>query len=271
LGHDATWLSKLVDSPLGRRITRTLRTQGVTPDVVWTDEGRQGTYYVEPGGKPRGTNVVYDRANAAITTARPEELATDRIETADVFHTTGITPALSETLAETTEALLSRAEAAGTTTVFDVNYRSKLWDPAEAGETLDLLLDSVDLLFVAERDAASLFDQSGTAGTVGEWFRETYDIDTVVVTRGEQGAIAVADEQYEQPIFESETVDPVGSGDAFAGGFLASWIDGDHVADALRYGAATAALKRTIGGDLALIDPEEVEQVVADTGSSLSR
>jgi 2-dehydro-3-deoxygluconokinase len=43
------------------------------------------------------------------------------------------------------------------------------------------------------------------------------------------------------------------------------------VAEALKYGAATAALKRTIDGDLALIDPEEVERVVADTGSGLSR
>jgi hypothetical protein len=44
---------------------------------------------------------------------------------------------------------------ADTTTVFDVNYRSKLWSPSAARETLSWLLDLVDVLFVAERAVAS--------------------------------------------------------------------------------------------------------------------
>ena len=263
LGRDAAWLSKLPDSPLGHRIERTLRAQGVDVDVARSDEGRLGVYYLEPGGRPRGTDVRYDRAGAAVTTATADELGTERIEAADAVYTSGITPALSETLAETTRDLLSAASAAGATTAFDVNYRSKLWSPAAARETLTTVLEDVDLLFVAERDAATVFDRTGNPEAVGRGLLETYDHKAVVVTRGAAGAVAVTDGAvHEQPTFEADTRDPVGSGDAFVGGFLARRQDDGSVPEALEYGAATAALKRTLDGDLALVSPAEVEATI---------
>lgn len=270
LGRSATWLSKLVDSPLGRRIERTLRGQGVEPAIVWTDEGRQGVYYLERGADPRQSVVRYDRGETAIRTATAAELPTDALE-ADVFFTSGITPALSETLATTTGELLSTARAAGATTAFDVNYRSKLWDPAAARETLTDLLPAVDLLFLAERDAATVFDRTGDAERVARDLRETYDHDLVVLTRGERGAVAVtAEGVHEQPAFETDTRDPVGSGDAFVGGFLARWLDDGDASNALATGAATAAVKRTLDGDMALVSPAEVEAVL-DGDAGLSR
>ena len=263
LGRDAVWLSKLPDSPLGDRVVRTLAGQGVTTDVVRSDEGRQGVYYVEFGGEPRGTDVHYDRADAAVTTATADELATGRVETADCFYTSGITPALSTTLSDTTRALLETARAAGTTTVFDVNYRSKLWSPAAAAGALGDLLGLVDVLFVAERDAGTLFDLSGDVEAVGRKFLERHGHEAVVVTRGERGAVAVTpDAVHEQSTFEADTCDPVGSGDAFVGGFLARWLDGGAVPAALEYGAATAAVKRTLDGDMALVSPAEIEAVL---------
>ena len=98
LGADTAWVSKLPDSPLGRRVTTDLHTHGVTSLVTWTDIGRQGTYYIEAGGDPRGTTVVYDRDDAAVTTATPDELHREAIRDACMFYTSGITPALSERL-----------------------------------------------------------------------------------------------------------------------------------------------------------------------------
>lgn len=271
LGTDAAWLSKLVDTPLGRRIERTLGAQGVTTDIVRTDEGRQGVYYFEPGGEPRGSNVRYDRTDAAVTTATPAELATGRIDAANCFYTSGITPALSGTLADTTATLLGNARAAGTTTAFDVNYRSKLWSPEAARETLSELLPSVDVLFVAARDAETVFGRTADPEAVGQGFRETYGHDIVVVTRGERGAVAVTEVgAVEQPAFDAETVDPVGTGDAFVGGFLARWLAEGSVDRALEYGAAAAALKRTLDGDMALVSPAEVAAVIEGDGG-LSR
>jgi 2-keto-3-deoxygluconate kinase (EC 2.7.1.45) len=166
LGIETAWLSKLPDSPLGRRIVHELRGHGVTPHVAWDDdpEARLGTYYLEPGGAPRGTNVIYDRADASITTVRPAELATEAVADADYCYTSGITPALSEAAEETTAHLLERAQTAGTTTVFDLNYREKLWPPATARATYRELFPSVDVLVAPRRDARRVLDRAPVAG-----------------------------------------------------------------------------------------------------------
>ncbi|SNR34797.1 bifunctional 2-dehydro-3-deoxygluconokinase/2-dehydro-3-deoxygalactonokinase [Halorubrum vacuolatum] len=273
LGVDAAWFSKLPDSPLGRRIVSELRSHGVRTGVSWADPEttRLGTYYLEHGGEPRGTSVIYDRADAAITTVTPAELPTGVFETAERFHTTGITPALSESTAETTRALLRAAGEAGMSRSFDLNYRSKLWSPEAAREAYEELFGEIDLLFAPYRDARTVLDREGKAIEVAHGLAAEFDFETVVVTRGEKGAIALREgEVHRQPVFEAETVDAIGTGDAFVAGFLAKRLRGGDVADALEWAAATAALKRTVGGDLAVVTPEEVEAVV-DGGGGIDR
>jgi len=268
LGATVSWLSKLPDSVLGNRVASDIRSHGVNTAVVWSSEGRQGTYYIERGGQPRGANVIYDRENAAVTTATPGELDTQAVESASVFFTTGITPALSETLLETTSELLDRCSTAA----FDLNYRSKLWSPAEARQAFDELLPAVELLFAPERDARSILDIDGEPSAVARTLRSRYDCETVVLTRGEQGSLAeTAEGTVEQPVFEAETVDPVGTGDAFVGAYLSRYVRGASAAEALRWGSATAALKRTIAGDTALVNEAEVQGVLAAESAGIDR
>lgn len=272
LGIDATWLSKVHASPLGRQVTGELRRHGVEPAVVWTPNGRQGTYYVEPAGEPRGTAVVYDRDDAAVTTATADELPTERVERADWFYTSGITPALSRTLSTTTSELLDAAVAAGTTTAFDLNYRSKLWSPEDARRTAESLLTAVDVFVVAERDARTVMGEDREASQLATHFVSEYDLDTCVVTRGDLGATALHDgKMYEQGVYDAETVDPIGSGDAFVGGLLTRLAEGAGVGDALAFAAATAALKRTMAGDMGVVTRGEVQRVVDDERVALDR
>lgn len=269
LGADAAWLSRLPDSPLGRRVVSELRSHGVRTGVSWADpEGtRLGTYYLEHGGEPRGTNVIYDRADAAITDVSAAELPTGVFESADRFHTTGITPALSAEAAETTAALLEAAGEHGVTRSFDLNYRAKLWTPEAARTAYESLFPDVDTLFVPVRDARRVLDREGDAVDIAHGLATDFGFDTVVVTRGAEGALALADGAVrEQEVFEADTFDAIGTGDAFVAGFLARRLDGGDVADALEYAAATAALKRTVDGDLAVVTPEEVERVIGGEG-----
>ena len=265
LGAVSTWISKLPDSPLGRRVVNELRGYGIDVDVVWDDDGRQGTYYLEHAGEPRGTNVIYDRTDAAVTTATAEELPAAHIRDARLFYTSGITPALSNTLRETTATLLRAAGEAGTRTALDVNYREKLWTPAEARKTLLRLFEYLDVLFLATKDARRVLDYEGEPRQLAHSLANEYDIETVVVTQGEHGALAISDGVlHEQGVFSAETLDPIGTGDAFVGAFLARRLSGDGVERALEMAAATASLKRTIGGDVATVTQAEVEAVVRD-------
>ena len=273
LGADAVWLSKLPESSVGRRIVAELRSHGVQTGVAWTDpnENRVGTYYLEHGGEPRGMNVIYDRADAAITTVEPDELPTEALESASHFHTTGITPALSERAAETTTLLLRAAGETGATRSFDLNYRAKLWDSETARATYEALFEHVDTLFVPKRDAREVLDRTGNAVEIAHGLASAFDFETVIVTRGSEGAVALRNgEVNEQDVFGAETFDPIGTGDAFVAGYLTKRIAGDDIADALEWAAAAAALKRTIGGDVAVITPEDVASVV-DGASGIDR
>ena len=272
LGTAATWLSKLPDSPLGRRVASGLRRHGLEVDVVWSDAGRQGTYYLELAGAPRGIDVVYDRTDAAVTTATADELSTEPIRDAELFLTSGITPALSSTLERTVDELLTIAREAGVETAFDVNYRRKLWPPETARETLEGYFPLIDVLVTPLRDARAVLDERGDAGEIATGLADEWDFETVVVTCGADGAVACRDGSLvDRPAFETETVAPIGTGDAFVGGFLSSRLDGADLGTTLEYGAAVAALKRTIPGDVAVVEPAAVDRIVAGDHSTISR
>ncbi|AGN02756.1 PfkB domain-containing protein [Salinarchaeum sp. Harcht-Bsk1] len=268
LGTDAAWLSKLPESPLGRRVVGDVQRHGVDPLIAWSEDGRQGTYYLEQGGEPRATDVIYDRADAAITSATTGDLAVEAVEDAELFFTTGITPALSDTCFETTRQLLEVADR----TAFDLNYRSKLWSDSEAASAYEALLRDVDVLFAPERDVESILGIDGQPRTVAETLRDRFGCETVVLTRGEHGALARTPAgTVEQPAIDADTLDPIGTGDAFVGGYLSRILDGEAVERALAYGAATAALKRTITGDLAVVTERAVERVLDDRTTDIER
>ena len=273
LGADATWVSKLPDSSLGRRVVSELRGHGVDTAVSWTDPStsRVGTYYLEHGVDPRETTVIYDRADAAITTMTPEELPRGPVDAAEYVHTTGITPALASSTAETTRTLLETAGETGATRTFDLNYRAKLWDRPTARARYESLFASVDVLFIPERDARAVLGLDGDADAIARELTAAYDFDTVVVTRGAAGALARhGDETHEQAVFKAETIDAIGTGDAFVAGYLTSRIDGDDVPTALHRAAATAAPNRTVPAHPAPVTPPELARVIAGADGNAS-
>src|SRR6266851_2290506 len=75
LGLKSAWISKLPLNPLGKLIARRLQSLGVdVASVLWTEEGRAGLYFIEPGAAPRPSRVLYDRANSAASTMEPDEI-----------------------------------------------------------------------------------------------------------------------------------------------------------------------------------------------------
>jgi 2-dehydro-3-deoxygluconokinase len=262
LGAVSTWLSKVPDSPLGRRVVGELHHQGIETDVVWSDTHRQGLYFVENSGDPRGLTIVYDREGSAMSSVSPDELDLSALQNARVFVTSGVTPALSGTACETTIELLKIAREAGTTTALDFNYHEQLWSAKEAREQLTQLFPAIDILFISSDDAENVLGlQSGQAAQFAHTLAAEYDFRTVVVTKPDLGAVAWHDSVvHEHDTYETDTIDQMGASDAFAGAFLARRLAGNDVPTALEYATATAALKRTIAGDTALLTKAEVDE-----------
>lgn len=92
------------------------------------------------------------------------------------------------------------------------------------------------------------------------------------MTRGSSGAFAIHNgEMIEQGVHESDTVDAIGTRDAFIGGYLTQRIAHNSVEEALECATATASLKRTIKGDLAIITPDQVQRVIYENEPGVNR
>ncbi len=281
LGLRVAWLSRLPENPLGHLVADTLTRYGVdTSHVVWSEADRLGLYFLEEGKAPRGSSVIYDRADSAISLMTPEELPRDLFvkEGARLLHLTGITPAIGEAAAATAQRALKLAEDAGWLISFDQNYRAKLWSPREARAGCEPFAQAADLLFFPLRDAQLIYELDDLAAEqVIARLAESYPRATIVLTLGSDGAMARDPDGrvLQQPAYPSEVLDRLGGGDAFSAGFLYGYLlkqDDAQLGRALQWGVAAAAVKRTIRGDIPLFRREEVAAVMEDeAGASLRR
>src|SRR3954468_12712058 len=97
LGQPARYLTALPRTPIAEAIVATLRGLGVDTDhILWRKEGRLGLYFVEVGANQRGSTVLYDRSQSAISLAGPEEYDfSAALAGVKWVHGTGIPPAVS--------------------------------------------------------------------------------------------------------------------------------------------------------------------------------
>ena len=282
LGHSTAWTSRLTDNPLGRLVANHAREAGVsTEHVVWTKEDRVGVYYLEFGAAPRASSVLYDRKGAAIAGVKPGMIPWAAVFAgARWFHVTGITPALSATAAETTREALQAARAAGVKTSIDLNYRVKLWSPAEAGRCMSELMQHCDVLITTEEDTERVFGIKGKDHEEGAALvAKRFPVRVVAVTLRENPlvwkntwtAIAWQDGRVLRTrSYEVEIVDRLGAGDSFAAGLVHGLLDGD-LQKGLDWGVAASALKHSIPGDFAWISREEIEALLKGSGLRISR
>jgi len=74
------------------------------------------------------------------------------------------------------------------------------------------------------------------------------------------------------PVFEVDAVDTLGAGDAFHGGFALAMAEGQCEVDAMRFGAAVAAIKCTrLGGSAGAPTRAEVAALMADQPPAAAR
>lgn len=277
LGLNTSYVTRLTKNPLGRMIENKAREHGVdTSHIVWTNDDRVGLYFVEFGASPRANSVLYDRRDSAIAKIKPGEINwEDVFHGAKLFHTSGITPALSDSATKATIKAVAVAKKLGLRVSIDLNYRARLWSQERARKVMTELMKYTDILITTEEDTKRVFGiEEETYEDVARALAKRFSLETVAITlreiqsvwKNKWSAIVYADgEIYRGPQFEIEIVDRVGAGDSFAGGFLYGYLK-DGPAAGVRYGVAISALKQTNPGDLVWATREEVERIL-DGGS----
>ena len=292
-GHDADFVSALPKNPIGDAAIATLRKYNVGTKHISRSGERVGIYFLDTSSAMRASYVVYDIAHSSISTAKVDEFDFDELfKDADWFHFTGITPAVSDSAAELTEASLKAAKKAGVTVSVDLNFRKKLWSSEKAKKIMTNLMQYVDVCIGNEEDAEKVlgFKPGNTDVTAGELELSGYvDIFNQMcdqfkfkyVISSLRESFSASNNDWSACIMDGSTrefyhsknyhvtpiVDRVGGGDSFAAGVICGLCDKKDFKSALEFAVAASALKHTIPGDFNLVTREDVESLAGGDGS----
>ncbi|GAB3936423.1 sugar kinase [Mucilaginibacter myungsuensis] len=265
-GLQTSFVSKVPDNALGQAAINHLRQFGVDTQHVARGGDRLGLYFLETGAGVRASQVIYDRAGSAISQVQVDEFDFDAIfDGADWFHTSGITPGISDEGAELTFAALKAAKAKGITISVDINYRKKLWSKEKASQIMPEVCEYADVCLGADDTigfpVAELNDGEFNPDAYKKAFEDLKNrYGFKYITSTIRKSHSASDNSISALIYDGtdihqakqynvRIVDRVGTGDSYASGLIYGLITGMPAADANEFGIAAAALKHTIPGD----------------------
>jgi sulfofructose kinase len=228
LGHSTALITAVADDLAGRIGVEEVAREGVdTSFIVWKETGQSlmAGGFVERGSGRR-TIVLYRNIQL-----RPRDVVTSKLPLPRIVHLDGRD-------LEVCVKLARWGRSVGATICFDIGSTRNDVSP---------ILPLVDHLVVA--DAFALPFTGGR--TVRKALLRLQDCcpGTVVVTEGTRGSLGCEEgELVRQPAYRVRNVDTTGAGDAFHTGYIYGLLHGYNLAERMRFGAATAALKCTRPG-----------------------
>jgi 2-dehydro-3-deoxygluconokinase len=247
LGVATQFFGAVGADPLGRRIVRTARAEGVDVTGVVVDPTRPtGLLFKDAPGIDGERAIYYVRAGSAASAFTPSKELIAAAETAEGVHVSGISFCLGPALRESALALLT-AGAGARWRSFDVNVRLRLAPPEQWAAVFAEALPFVTTIFATagELDSAGLELDDVV-------FRARSQGVACVVRRGGEETLIVAEDGSEErvvPRYSTNAVDPVGTGDAFAAAVTAYRLEGAPWLEAVRAGHLAGAMVASVRGD----------------------
>lgn len=289
-GLKAELVTRLPEHTIGEAAEASLRKYNIGTSFVQKGGDRIGIIFTERGASQRASTVIYDRAGSSFAASPLDCYDWDAIfADADWFHFTGITPALSDNLAEITLAACKKAKEYNITVSCDLNYRKKLWSTEKAGRVMRQLLPYVDVLIANEEDAEKVLGMKAgnTDVTSGKLEHAGY-IDVAKQINAEFGipyiattlrkSISASDNDwaamlwhdgktYFSKTYSIHIVNRVGGGDSFSGGLIYGLKQKMPLQDALEFATAASCLKHSIEMDYNLVSVDQVLTLMNGDGS----
>ena len=306
LGIPSSFITRVPDNPYGRALRNIAREQGMSTDhFVWAPKTEPiGRFIYEIGRTPRKNTGVYQRMFSAAS--RLDAGMVDwkaALEDARLFHSSGITFGLAThskyernyCFDAFKEAIANKPEDC--LVGMDFNYRSTLWSPEQARESLTpVISDHVDVLITTIEDMAKLYDiacgqysaKQVTDGDIGRiedddikafarQLRELFNVRIIAITirypdsfeqhRWESATMDDEGNFYRSPAVRPITLwDRLGGGDTWNAGFYYGLLTEDSASEGLTKGVlvgdAATRLKQTLMFDLPIVDKAEIEALM---------
>ena len=289
-GVNSIFVTKLPDNDIGQSAYNKLRQFGVNTSKIIKGGERLGIYYMEKGASQRPSKVIYDRFNSAISQSNIDDFNWDEIfKDVNWFHFSGITPALSDNLAEICLIACKKAKQLNITVSCDLNYRAKLWSEDKANAIMSELMKYVDVCIANEEDIEKVFriKAENTDVNQGQLDYNSYKIVAKEVLNKFnlskiactlRTSISASDnkwtailydgkEFYQSEEYEIHIVDRVGGGDSFVAGLIYGFLSDFSNQDSLEFATAASCLKHSIEGDFNLVSVDEVRSLASGNAS----
>ena len=280
LGIDSRFVTKLPLNALGDGAVSSLSRLGVDTSCVVRGGDRIGLYFLENGTVQRPAMTIYDRAGSAMAKASASDFDWEKIFAgADWFQFSGITPALSDEMAQCTLYAVKKAKEMGLTVSCDLNYRSKMWTPEKARQVMGEILPLVDYFIANDKDVLGIYDDHSwkesdpkkRAEEMEVWLMEKFGFKAATIilvvsdenrNKGTWASLYEDGKFYSSPFYLAEMVESVGAGDTYAGAFIAAKKKGMTKQEAVDFSAAVSALKFSVPGDANILDEKEALALV---------
>ena len=246
LGVSTAFMGTVGDDGFGRFAVKTLEVEGIdTSSVAIHREAFtvQTLALIDPQGER--TLFGWPRRGGAHIFLSPEAVEPDLIRRMAWVHTTGMCLVESPSREAILQAI-TLAQAAGVPVSFDINLRLGFENgrlPERYLETIRRAISLSDVVFGSANDEL-VYLTPGVSLEEGARLLAG-DQRTLIVRLGDAGATACAPggDIIRVPAFPVEVVDTLGAGDVFNAGFIAARLANKDLKEAVRWGAAAAALK----------------------------
>lgn len=259
LGSKTSMLSRVGNEQMGQFVREELQRQGVDISHVITDPDRLTALVILGISDRHSFPHIFYRENCADMGIDPADFDEAYIASSRLLAITGTHMSTPQTYAVVKQAM-TFARDNDTQVVLDIDYRPVLWGLVSAGggenrfvanaevtERVQSLLEYCDLLVGTEEEIR-------IAGGVDDVLEalcviRTRSTATIVLKRGPLGCTifdgdipARIEDGISVQGVQVEVLNTLGAGDAFLGGFLDAWLEGNDWAYCARAGNACGAL-----------------------------
>ncbi len=277
LGVRSAMLTRVGEEQMGRFVRRTLEDVGVDVSHVTFDPKHLTPYVLLAIRDIEDFPRIFAYGDAADLAIDEADVDPDFIASSKALLVTGTPLSRPGSRAASLKAVKAAKEA-GTSVVFDLDYRPVFWGVAsheqggemfvaseEVTEGYKSVLPDCDLVVGTEEEIRI----AGGSTDTREALRSIRDLSeaTIVLKVGATGAIVFPEkipddleEGVRVPGFPVEVFNSVGAGDAFMSGFLSGWLREEPLEECLRIGNACGAIVVSRHGcSPAMPTPQELE------------
>lgn len=242
LNHTAGYITKLGADEFGTCFLDLWASEGVDTSRVLLDPEAYTAIYFVSRTEAGDHEFTYFRRGSAASRVVTSDLDLDYIRGAQVFHTSGITQAISPSCREAVAAVATEVQGADTWFTYDPNIRLKLWSLDTARATVLRTMRLADVVMPSLDDAQLLFPGQSARDILAAILELGPRV--VTIKLGPRGClVGDAESVREVPTLPVEVVDRTGAGDAFDGAFVTALLEGMTLEDAALFANAVGALK----------------------------